>query len=218
MMTLRMMMHPDAYPILSGPSRAELKVKGSIFLALAFPLRAEDEAARLRNSLIAEYRSARHQCWALRLGRPGEALERHSDAGEPAGSAGPPIARAIRSSSLSDLLIVVIRWFGGTKLGVGGLIRAYGESAARALENAPTGERLDCLRLSGRLPFELEGNLRALLQRRRGRVLKLSYGGEGLEVEVELPRSDAAYLEKSVRDWSRGRFSLCEVDDSSEAD
>jgi len=208
------LMHPDAYAILAASSSAEIKIKGSRFLALAFPVSNEEEAVAIRTRLEDDHKGASHYCWALRLGSPEQLLERNSDAGEPAGSAGPPMARALQSSGLSDLLLVVIRWFGGTKLGVGGLIRAYGEAAALSLSEAQRGERMQNRCLTGILPFEFEGDLRALLSRYEGRIQRLDYREEGFQVELELPDSLADKLKENVRDLSRGRHSLEDFEES----
>ncbi len=207
-------MHPDAYAILAAPSSAETRIKGSRFLALAFPVGGEEEALAIRRRLEDEHKGASHYCWALRLGPPEAVTEKHSDDGEPAGSAGAPMARALKSSELSDLLVVVIRWFGGTKLGVGGLIKAYGEAAALALESARRGERLESRRLSGSFPFEMEGDLRALLSRREGSIESLDYDAEGFRLRVVLPASQAEALKENVRDLSRGRHELSDVEES----
>ncbi len=207
-------MHPDAYAILAAPSSAEIKIKGSRFLALAFPVHSEDEARAIRSRLEDDHKGASHYCWALRLGSPEQLLERNSDDGEPAGSAGAPMARAMNSSGLSDLLVVVMRWFGGTKLGVGGLIRAYGEAAALSLSNAERAERMQTRRLTGTLPFEFEGDLRALLARYEGRIQKLDYREDGFHVDLRLPASLADTLKENVRDLSRGRNALADIEES----
>ncbi len=207
-------MHPDAYAILAAPSSAETKIKGSRFLALAFPIASESEAAAIRSRLKDEQKGANHYCWALRLGSPEQLLERNSDDGEPAGSAGAPMARALNSSGLSDLLVVVIRWFGGTKLGVGGLIRAYGEATALSLVDAKRTERMQTRSLTGTLPFELEGDLRALLARYEGSIVNLDYREEGFHIELKLPESLAEALKKNVRDLSRGRHALVDIEES----
>lgn len=208
------LMHPDAYAILAAPHSADIKIKGSRFLALAFPVGGEEEAESIRSRLEDEHKGASHYCWALRLGSPEQLLERNSDDGEPAGSAGAPMARALHSSGLSDLLVVVIRWFGGTKLGVGGLIRAYGEAAALSLADAERGERMQNRGLTGILPFEFEGDLRALLARYEGRIRKLNYREEGFQIDLELPASLAETLKENVRDLSRGRHELLDLEES----
>jgi len=198
-------LHPDAYEILAAPSEAELRVKDSRFLALALPLRSEAAAAERREELTRRHPDARHLCWALRLGPPAGGLLRSSDAGEPAGSAGAPIARALESAGLSDLLLAVLRWFGGTKLGVGGLVRAYGEAARQALAAAPRSLRMARVPLAGEIPYDLEAPLRALLQRLEGRLAACEYG-ERICCRVELPPSALAQFETALRDLQRGEF------------
>ena len=121
---------PDAVRIPAGSARAELRERGSRFLAVAGPAETEVEARALRDAERTRYHDATHHVWAFRCST-GE--ERWDDDGEPAGTGGRPILAAIDSSGVSDVSVVVTRWFGGTKLGTGGLSRAYGGVAAAAL-------------------------------------------------------------------------------------
>ena len=125
----------DAYRSLEGPSEGLYKEKGSRFIALAFPVETEEEVKARVAQIRKEYHDARHHCHAYRLGYKGD-VWRASDDGEPSGSAGRPILGQIDSVGLSDVLVVVVRYFGGIKLGVPGLIRAYKTATADALENA----------------------------------------------------------------------------------
>lgn len=204
-------MHPDAYPALDTARSAEIRVKGSRFLAFAHPAENETEARALLREIESRYPDASHHCWALRLGHPDRALCRDSDAGEPGGSAGPPIARALKSAQLSDLICVVVRWFGGTKLGVGGLIRAYGEAARESLTNAPARERLTRTKLRGSFAYEHEPMLRALLERLAGRLIRSDYD-ERVHWIVALPPSDIPQFERAAADLLRDRsvFEFCE--------
>ena len=131
----------DVYRSIAAPSEGLYKELGSRFLAFAYPVETEEEARDLLSGLRARYHDARHHCCAWRLGLDG-AVWRASDDGEPAGSAGRPILGQIDSAGLSDILIVVVRYFGGIKLGVPGLIRAYKTAAADALANAQTTEKV----------------------------------------------------------------------------
>lgn len=126
----------DTYTTLSGPGEGNYRDKGSKFLAFAYPVRNEEEIAAHLDALAETYYDARHHCYAWRLGPEGQPY-RANDAGEPNHSAGTPILNEIRSRDLSDVLVVVVRYFGGTKLGIPGLIEAYGASAGAALEAAP---------------------------------------------------------------------------------
>ncbi|MDF1574356.1 MAG: YigZ family protein [Bacteroidales bacterium] len=130
----------DLYLTIQGPSEGIYKEKGSKFLAFAYPLDHEEGIKQQLAGLKKMYHDARHHCFAWRLG-PGLTRYRVSDDGEPSGSAGKPIYGQIISRELSDLLVVVVRYFGGTKLGVGGLINAYRSAAADALDQNSCIER-----------------------------------------------------------------------------
>lgn len=117
------------------------KEKKSKFIAYAFPLDTEEEVKRLLSELKIKYPDANHHCYAYCLGKD-RAKHRINDDGEPRNTAGMPIYNQILSFNLSDVLVVVIRYFGGTKLGVGGLIKAYKESAKLVLEASKRTEKL----------------------------------------------------------------------------
>ena len=125
----------DSYKSIAAPSEGLFKDNGSRFIALAFPVETEAQVKEIVASLRKEYHDARHHCYAYRLGYKGDVF-RSSDDGEPSGSAGRPILGQIDSAGLSDILVVVVRYFGGIKLGIPGLIRAYKTSTADALANA----------------------------------------------------------------------------------
>ena len=125
----------DTYKSITAPSEGLFKDNGSRFIALAYPVETEDEVKEIVASLRKEYHDARHHCYAYRIGLKGE-VWRASDDGEPSGSAGRPILGQIDSLGLSDILVVVVRYFGGIKLGIPGLIRAYKTSTADALSSA----------------------------------------------------------------------------------
>ena len=120
---------------IATPSEGLFKDQGSRFLAFAFPVESEAEVKEILSRIRKEYHDARHHCSAFRLGLDGSQW-RASDDGEPAGSAGRPILGQIDSAGLSDVLVVVVRYFGGIKLGIPGLIRAYRTATADALQNA----------------------------------------------------------------------------------
>lgn len=117
-----------------SPSSAEISIKGSRFKAVLLPVTGSADASAKLEERHNRYASASHVCWAWRLGSDGS--PRSSDAGEPSGTAGRPILQALESAGVSDALLVVARWFGGTKLGRGGLIRAYGGAARLVLGEA----------------------------------------------------------------------------------
>ncbi len=129
------MVEPDTYRTIKQRSEGVFRDRGSKFLAFAFPVNTRDEIKKTLAELRKEYHDARHHCYAYRLGAAKE-IFRANDDGEPSGTAGKPILGQIRSNDLSNILIVVVRYFGGTLLGVGGLINAYRTAAANAIHDA----------------------------------------------------------------------------------
>ena len=125
----------DTYKSIESPSEGLYKDQGSRFIALAYPVETEAEVKEKIAAARKEYHDARHHCYAFRLGLDGS-VWRAGDDGEPAGSAGRPILGQIDSAGLSDVLVVVVRYFGGIKLGIPGLIRAYRSATADALQQA----------------------------------------------------------------------------------
>lgn len=130
----------DTFKSLEAPSEGLYKEKGSKFLAFAYPVTSEEEVKRHLECIRKEYYDARHHCYAYRLGLDGS-VWRMNDDGEPSSTAGRPILGQIQSAGLSDILIVVVRYFGGIKLGVPGLINAYRSAAADAVSNGRIVEK-----------------------------------------------------------------------------
>ena len=194
---------PDQVLSLAGDGRAELRVQRSRFLAWAAP--AADEAAA--RAVIAEagrvHHDARHVCWAWRLGRSAVPAEARHDDGEPAGTAGEPILAALRKADLVDCVGVVVRWFGGIKLGTGGLARAYGEAASLALEAAPRREIPLGRRFHLRFPYPLQKSLRRDLAGRGGRVVEEEFAAD-VRWTIWLPHSAAGRYPAAVTELSRG--------------
>lgn len=134
-------MEKDSYLTISSASEGLFKDKGSRFVALAFNVKDEQSIKDILHEVKIKYHDARHHCFAYRLGYTGE-VYRSSDDGEPSGTAGKPILGQLLSKNLTNVLVVVVRYFGGTKLGVSGLINAYKVAAADALNNAEICEEI----------------------------------------------------------------------------
>ena len=183
----------DSYRTIIRPAMAEPpKTKGSRFIGEAFPVATEAEAeARLEAVRKREY-SATHWCWAWRLGETGDTF-RYSDDGEPNGSAGAPILRQIEARDLTNTLVVVTRYYGGTKLGTGGLVRAYGESAGAALDAARIVERI--VRVPVRLRFDYADTSPAMhtVGRFDAEIVEQHYG-EDTTLDVRVRRSEVDAL------------------------
>ena len=193
-------MSDDRYRTIAGPVRHEAeRIKGSRFVALVARATSEDEARAAIEAERARHADARHHCFAWRLtSDPRD--ERSSDDGEPAGSAGPPILRQVVGRELEGLVVVVTRWFGGVKLGVGGLIRAYGGTAAEALDRA----EVRVVRRTCELVLEHEyaagGLVDSLLRQYEGEALDARFAAAVVR-RVRVPRE---HREAFARDFVEG--------------
>jgi len=134
------MLFDDTYKTISAASEGVFKDKGSKFIAYAYPIRTDEEVKAILQTLRSEHPKARHFCWALRLS-PDRSIFRIQDDGEPSGTAGRPILNTLLSADITNILIVVVRYFGGTLLGVPGLINAYKTAAAEAIKEANVIEK-----------------------------------------------------------------------------
>jgi len=129
-------MFEDTYKMIAAPTESLFKDKGSRFISLAYPVRSEDDAKNSIAEVKKKYHDATHHCFAYSIGHIGSPCTRLNDDGEPAGTAARPIYGQILSYDLKNILILVVRYFGGTKLGVSGLINAYKEAALEVLSAA----------------------------------------------------------------------------------
>ena len=179
---------PDSILTLAGPAKAEFKERRSRFIALARPLTSEQDASDGIAEAARLYHDSRHVCYAWRLGIPPHVRESSNDAGEPSGTAGKPILAALRKSELVDALLVVVRYFGGIKLGTGGLARAYGQAAADALAVAKVKEVLLGREFLLDFPYTLQRTLRHHLTRAQGRIVDEQYA-EDVAWRIWLPHS-----------------------------
>jgi len=184
---------------LPGLVRHESLVNRSRFLAIAGPASDPDSAL----ALIAEHSlaDATHNCWAYRIGQQ----YRFNDDGEPGGTAGRPILAAIEGQGFDQVAVLVVRWFGGIKLGAGGLVRAYGGCAAECLRLAPRLPLVTMTRLDCRIDFALETALRNLLPEFRADVVAQDYRADGLHLGLSLPAEHGDALRERLTDLSRGQ-------------
>ena len=195
-------MTDDAYFTIHGPSRAEIKVQGSRFLAFCYPVRTREEALAKWKALRKEYHDATHHCFAYRLGAAGED-SRALDDGEPSGTAGRPLLNAIDRRGLKDLIVVVVRYFGGTRLGVGGLARAYGAAADAALAAAPLETRYDRVSLHIGFGHPLTPRVMRVVEAAGASVVGSWYDTDA-HLEISVRRSAADALRTSLQEATNG--------------
>jgi uncharacterized YigZ family protein len=198
-----MMQGEDEYRTIAAAATARLRERGSVFLAQAVPVASRDEADRAVHAIAAEHHDASHHCFSYRLG-PDGAEFRAQDAGEPSGSAGKPILGAIDHFGLTNVLVVVTRWFGGTKLGVGGLVRAYGEAARAAL--AASGVRTVVITQTLEVDFPHEATsavMRTLA--RHGALVRDTRYDDIVHLTAAVRRSAAAACRDGLIEETRGQ-------------
>lgn len=185
----------DAYLTLKSPSEASYKEKGSKFFAHAFPVKDEEDVKQQQEALRKKYHDARHHCYAYVL-TPEGTVFRANDDGEPAHSAGDPILGQIRSKELTQVLVVVVRYFGGTKLGVGGLIQAYKTAAAAALDAGEIIQSFVTETLTFTFPYEATNEMMQLVDQFQLNILAQDFTAHcTLKAEVIISKK-AAILEK----------------------
>lgn len=196
----------DEFKTLKGEVRAELKVQGSKFITTAVPSTTKEEAEEFITRLKKQFHDATHNCYAYRCGTDGGQF-RFNDDGEPSGTAGKPILAAIDKFGLTDVCLVVTRYFGGTKLGVGGLIRAYGEAAQQALT---TGETLtmyvlETLRVS--FPHSHISNVMHVTSKCGARIADTTYDEE-VHLVLEIRKSKAEELRSLLVNHTNGNIRI----------
>ena len=180
----------DFYRTLAGPAEFRHKIERSEFLGIAFPMASEEAFFEELERTQKRYFDATHHCWAFRLFAG--ARSRSADAGEPNGTAGKPILAAIEGAALHDLGVIVVRWYGGIKLGTGGLSRAYRDTAAQTLRIASTLDRFLYERVVVLVPFDSISHVYRLVKPPDVILVEERYGERNEFVfDVRLSAADA---------------------------
>ncbi len=187
---------------LAGTCRYEEVIKRSRFIAHASRVRTQAESLEFYDSVMDA--QATHNCWAWRINYQ----VRFNDDGEPSSSAGRPILASIEGRELDQVMIVVTRHFGGIKLGVGGLVRAYGGTAAKCLDRARIVEIVPSVTCRLEADFALAGAVHQLLDRFNVQKKTEDYVGAGLSLQIRLPSNRLADFEEALAEASRGQASL----------
>jgi putative IMPACT (imprinted ancient) family translation regulator len=200
----------EAWLAPARPAREELRERGSRFLADVRSVGSEAEATAHRAGLEAEFPRATHHCWAWRLRLSGGVVGRSGDAGEPAGTAGAPILRAIEAAGLEGTSVIVVRWFGGIKLGVGPLARAYRAAAAAALAQAGSERRHAVRLIRLRFPWPASGEVRRALEQAAAETRE-EHPGQDAEIVAAVPVSSLAALLLRLTDVCRGNLEVHEL-------
>lgn len=192
---------------LDGIAEHESIIRHSVFRTLAAPV--EDEAGAMAFLAEVSVADATHNCWAFRIGE----RYRVSDDGEPSGTAGRPILSAIEGQDFDGVMVVVTRWFGGVKLGAGGLVRAYGGAAAACLREAAKTERIERTRIGFHCPFHIFAEVEAKLPGWQVETLSCEFDAEGAEMVLAVPLVAQEDVVVWLRDLTRGQKPIRALDE-----
>ena len=196
----------DTYKSIAGPSEGLFKDQGSRFIALAYPVESEEEVKALLEKARKEYHDARHHCVAYRIGHEG-AVWRASDDGEPQGTAGQPILSVLRGEDLENVLLVVTRYFGGTLLGTGGLVRAYTQAAKDGVAAAELAEKVPAKRLHIMVGYNHVDGVQYLL-RQQGITPESADCAASVTFEVLVRQEDAPSLADAILEKTDGEATV----------
>ena len=185
----------------------EISVKGSRFIATLDHTSSKEEADEILNKVAAQNPSATHNCFAYRLGIGDDGIFRVEDDGEPGNTAGKPILQALEARNVSNAMLVVTRYFGGTKLGIGGLIRAYSAAAFAALDACKLALVEPTSELAIIFPYDATGIVHKVLNQFNCTILETNYGAR-TSMSIELPLKNRKPLQVALRDMTRGEISI----------
>lgn len=196
---------------IAAPVHFELVIKKSRFLACVQPMPDRAGAQQVVAGLRAQHPGAAHVCWALLAGGQSAAV----DDGEPSGTAGRPMLDVLRHQDLEGVLATVVRYFGGVKLGAGGLVRAYTDSVAQALLQAEKVPIIKLQYLRCTAPYALEGMVRRELELAGARLDEVAHGDD-VRFDFSLPAQDAAALRLKLDNAGHGRLAWPKVDEEAD--
>lgn len=191
------------FKTIKSPSESKFTVKGSKFLGYAYPVETAEEIDEILSGIRKKYYDATHHCYAWQLGNGKDMTFRFNDDGEPSGTAGKPIFGAIQRLDLTNVLIVSIRYYGGTKLGTGGLIKAYGQSASDTLEAA----KIKTVEIGDTIEFISTYEQHPIIMRSVNQYHLISFDqefAEKVKVTIEVDEHDTQKLIEDVKNASNG--------------
>ncbi len=196
------------YKVPAARACFEQEIKKSRFIAWAGEAPTPEAAHAFIDEIRKRYADARHICWAFISGEPGNSTQLgFSDAGEPNGTAGMPMLNVIQHGSVGDIVVVVVRYFGGIKLGTGGLARAYSSSVSEVLKKLPTKKKVAMIPIAFSAPFAMENPIRHLLQASGVSCLQVDYS-EDLLIQCEVPEDRFSCLADQLAELSKGKIVL----------
>ena len=197
-------METTRYPIPAGPHRSQIEVNRSQFIASIEPAASTETALAFVARIKQEFPDANHNCWAYLIGPPGSSDKLGlSDDGEPHGAAGKPMLTVLQHSGIGDIAVVVSRYFGGIKLGKGGMVKAYTQAVKIGLEQLSLAEKIAWQRLTIRFDYAQLSNLERLLPEHEAEIVAKQFS-ERVTLELKLPAERVEPLQKALLDLTAG--------------
>ena len=196
------------YPIPAERFRCEIEVQRSLFITTLQAVTSPEEARRFVAELKAEFPDANHNCWAYLVGPPGSSDQVGlSDDGEPHGTAGRPMLTALQHGDIGDTAVVVTRYFGGIKLGKGGMVKAYTASVQAALEQLPRAERVTWVELQASVDYAIKTLLERQMSALEVEILDIDYGQQ-IVYRLRLPKEQECAFCERFTDLTAGKGCL----------
>ena len=194
-------MHPFYVP--DGNTRTEITVVNSRFIASLGPAFSVDQAREFISKVKSEFQDASHNVTAFIIGHGASVIAHCNDDGEPSGTAGRPVLSVLQGSGLGDIVMVVTRYFGGTKLGKGGLVRAYGDAARQAIKKTPLAEKVATHTVMFAVPYSLYEPAKILINRYRGQILDEIFAGD-VTITGRFRTEDLELFQPQLIEMSKG--------------
>ncbi len=195
----------DNYKTIAENIRVEAKIKKCKFITSIKNINKVKEAEEFISNISEEFADARHNVYAFKIGLGDSAIKRCSDDGEPAGSSGPPALQAIEGEGVTNVVVVVTRYFGGIKHGIGGLIRAYGGSVREAIRESGIKERIRYIKLGINISYNLMGQVINDLEGHQGEVIDIEYTNDGVEIIAGMKPSYLQGFKQRIINATRGQ-------------
>ena len=203
----------ESYQTVYRGGMGEIIEKKSRFIAEVYPIESEEQAAQILEETRKKYWDARHHCWAYVLGR-NPAAERMSDDGEPAGTAGKPILEVIRGRKLTDVLVIVTRYFGGTLLGTGGLVRAYTQAAQEGIAASTIVTKTQGYKVKIQTDYTTLGKIQYLLGQKGVQIIDSVYQ-ENVEIFVYISKEEETVLQRDITEVTNGQTVVERIEECS---
>ena len=197
-------MSDDEYFTIEQQQKAEIKIKGSRFIGTAYPALSEIQAKNVITQISKQYFDASHNCYAYNVGFGSTKISRFNDAGEPSGTAGQPIMNVIHGKNLTNIVLIVTRYFGGTKLGKGGLIRAYSECAQEVLIKCRIIKKYLYKTINLKFDYDLTGPTMRIISQYNIKILNSTYGQQ-TELKISIRQSFVENFKQDLTELTSGK-------------